>query len=128
MPFQGAFPQGINPWYVGQRYPAWSPQLGYDDSTPQKFHPVDLTPVAASNITLLIQIVDASGTPVGGNINGAGVIAIVDAVNGKISYVPDAADSFVTTTGYVQLQWKVTFPGTLPWFSDLFILQTKLVA
>jgi hypothetical protein len=127
MAFPGAFPQGINPWYVGQLSPGWATQLLYDDSTPQKLNPVNLTGLTGSNITLLIQPVDANGNNAGSPSTGAGTISITDAPNGKITYPPNAADVFVTTVGYVALQWKVAMPGNLPWFSDPFILQTKAV-
>src|SRR6267154_104666 len=126
MSFPGSFPQGINPWYVGQQIPAWAPQLLYDDSTPTKLNPVNLSSLVGSNISLLIQPVDANGNNSGSPSVGAGSVAIVDAVNGKITYPPNTGDIWVSTAGYYALQWKVIFAGG-PWFSDPFILQTKAV-
>lgn len=125
MPFQGSFPQGLSPWYVGQTFPGWAPQLLYDDSTPQKLHPVDLTGLTGAAIALRIQPVDANGNPVGSPSAGAGSISIADAPNGKITYSVVAADAFVAAVGFVQLQWRVTMSGGLIWDSDYFILQTK---
>ena len=128
MGFPGSFPQGINPWVVGQLFPGWAAQLLYDDSTPTKLHPVDLTGLTGSAITLIIQPVDSNGVDVGGSANGAGTVAITDAPNGKITYPPNVADQYATTAGYVKMRWKVVMAGTLPWFSDWFVLRTDAVS
>lgn len=118
----------ISPWVVGQLFPGWSPQLLYDDSTPQKLHPVDLTGLASNAFTLIIQPLNADGTDNGASSNGAGNFAIVDALNGKVTYTPNAADAFVTTAGYVKMRVKVVMAGNLPWFSDWFALKTDAVS
>jgi hypothetical protein len=127
MAFPGSFPQGINPWYVGMLFPGWAAQLLYDDSTPQVPHYVDLTALAGSDITLLIQPVDSNGNPSGAPSVGAGTVSITTAAQGKITYTVSASDVFVITAGYYALQWKVNMSGNKPWFSDPFILQTKVV-
>jgi hypothetical protein len=124
MPFPGSFPQGLSPWYVGQTFPAWATQLLYDDSTPMKLNPVILTGLTGSAIALRIQPVDVNGVAVGNASAGAGVFAITDGPNGKISYTLAAGDVFVAGVGWYQLQFRVTMTGGL-WESDYFMLQTK---
>jgi hypothetical protein len=105
---------------VGQTRPIWALHIFQDPPADGGLaQPLNL---GTATITLHYKVTDAAGNPTGADIPGTNNGVITDAINGRFTFTPAAADTFVTTVGLYVMQWKFDYGSSNIIWGDPFQL------